>query len=112
MVHASRGGTTSLIGSLTVDFDTESKTSDLSATAVRVEATLDPCYVAGRFRYDAPTRYPTCGSTGDMWDRDLTAPGPRADVDEHPPLGLREASYPHLQLSRRRSAAEGPAPSR
>lgn len=37
------------------------------------EATLDPCPCGGRFRYDAPARCPTCGSTSEMWDWDPSA---------------------------------------
>jgi hypothetical protein len=37
------------------------------------EATLDPCPCGGRFRYDAPPRCPTCGSTSEAWDADRTA---------------------------------------
>jgi hypothetical protein len=34
------------------------------------EATFDPCPCGGRFRYGAPPRCPTCGSTSEMWERD------------------------------------------
>jgi hypothetical protein len=34
------------------------------------EATLDPCACGGHFRYDAPSRCPTCRSTKESWDRD------------------------------------------
>jgi hypothetical protein len=43
------------------------------------EATLDPCPCGGRFRYDAPARCPTCGSTSELWDRDPTAPSMHYD---------------------------------
>jgi hypothetical protein len=32
-----------------------------------VEGTLDACSCGGRFRYDAPTRCPSCRSTSEMW---------------------------------------------
>jgi hypothetical protein len=34
------------------------------------EATFDPCPCGGQFRYGAPPRCPTCGSTSEMWERD------------------------------------------
>jgi hypothetical protein len=35
-----------------------------------VEGSLEACACGGRFRYDAPTRCPTCHSTSEQWDRD------------------------------------------
>jgi hypothetical protein len=36
------------------------------------EATLEPCTCRGRFRYDAPARCPTCRSTSEAWETDLS----------------------------------------
>lgn len=37
------------------------------------EATLEPCPCGGRFRYDAPPRCPSCGSTSEAWVKDPEA---------------------------------------
>lgn len=37
------------------------------------EATFDPCPCGGHFRYGAPPRCPTCGSTSEMWEVDPAA---------------------------------------
>ena len=37
------------------------------------EATLGPCPCGGSFRYGAPPRCPTCGSTSELWDTDPAA---------------------------------------
>src|SRR4029079_4787311 len=37
-----------------------------------VENSLEPCPCGGRYRYDAPSRCPSCGSTQDAWAGDPT----------------------------------------